>query len=304
MRVISLLPGATEVVAALGALDTLVGVTHECDHPADVRGLARVTSTTVDVEAPAGAVDAQVQALATAGRPLFALDEAGIRALRPDLILTQALCDVCAVSEDDVRALAARLDPPPRLVTCAATSLEAVLAEVVAIGAALGRPDTAEAWVAAARGRMRTVHEALKAARAPRPRVAVIEWGEPVYAAGHWVPEMIARAGGIDVLAVPGAHSVPVTVAAVRDAAPEVILFAPCGYDLTRAVAEGERLLADPTWAWARDRRCFAVDANALVSRPGPRLIDGVEVFARCLTPSLFPAPGRTQARALTPTAS
>jgi iron complex transport system substrate-binding protein len=304
MRVVSLLPGATEVVAVLGALESLVGVTHECDHPAAVASCARVTGTTVDVHADADAVDAQVRAIAAEGRPLFTLDEARIRALRPDVILTQALCDVCAVSESDVRALAARMDPAPRLVTCAATSLDGVFADVMTIGAALGRAAAADDWVTAARARMRVVHETLKAARAPRPRVAVIEWGAPLYAAGHWVPEMVARAGGVDVLATAGSHSLAIDLAAVRAADPEVILFAPCGYDLPRAVAEGERLLADPAWGWARERRCLALDANAFVSRPGPRLIDGVELLARCFTPSLFTPPDGAQARALTPALS
>jgi iron complex transport system substrate-binding protein len=269
MRVVSLLPAATEMVAVLGALDSLVGVTHECDHPEAARAHPRMTGTAIDVAA----------------------DAAALRAARPEVILTQALCDVCAVSEDDVRAVAAGCDPVPRLVTLNATTLDGVLADVERVGAALGRADAATAWRDAATTRMRHVHETLKAARAPRPRVAVIEWGDPLYAAGHWAPEMVRRAGGIDVLATPGAHSVPVTLDAIRAADPELILVAPCGYDLPRAIAEAHRLRTLPDWAWALDRRWAALDANALLSRPGPRLIDGIEAIAHAVAPTLLPPP-------------
>jgi iron complex transport system substrate-binding protein len=290
MRVVSLLPSATEMVAALGAMESLVGVTHECDYPPLVASRLRVTSTAVDVRGAAGAVDAQVRELTGAGTPLFTLLEERIRDLRPNLILTQALCEVCAVMEGDVRALASRLSPAPRVETLSATTLDGVFDDIRRVAAALGLPDEAEEWVLGARARMRRVHETLKAAKAPRPRVAVIEWGEPLYVAGHWMPEMIKRAGGIDALAKPGEHSVTVTLEQLRAADPEVIVIAPCGYDLPRAVQEGERLLALPDWQWARTRRIFALDANAFASRPGPRLVDGVEILAALFNPTLFPS--------------
>jgi iron complex transport system substrate-binding protein len=174
------------------------------------------------------------------------------------------------------------------VLTLSATSLDGVLDDIVAVGNAMGRAEDAARFVADARSRMRQVHETLKAAKAPRPRVAVIEWGDPIYAAGHWVPEMVKRAGGIDVLATPGEHSVVKTLDQVRAADPEIILIAPCGYDLPRAVAEAERLLALEDWAFARGRQVFALDANAFASRPGPRLIDGIEVMARLFNPQLF----------------
>lgn len=288
MRVVSLLPSATEIVAALGAMEHLVGVTHCCDYPPQVDSRLRVTRTAIDADAAPGAVDAQVREITASGAPLYTLDEERLRALKPDLILTQALCEVCAVMETDVRAVAARLDPPPRVLTLSATSLDGVLDDIVAVGAALGLADEAAEFVAGARARMRRVHETLKAAQAPRPRVAVIEWGDPLYAAGHWVPEMVKRAGGVDVLAVAGAHSVVKTLDEVRAAAADVILIAPCGYDLARAEQEAERLLALGDWAFARDRQVFALDANAFASRPGPRLVDGIEVMARLFNPQLF----------------
>ena len=288
MRVVSLLPSATEMVATLGALEHLVGVTHACDHPPVVASRVRVTTTAVSGDASPGQVDAQVRAIVSSGAPLYTLLEDRIRALQPDLLLTQALCEVCAVMETDVRALAARLTPAPRVVTLSASSLDGVFDDIVRVGAAIDRGDEAEEFLAGARDRMRRVHDTLKSAAAPRPRVAVIEWGDPVYAAGHWVPEMVRRAGGVDVLAKAGEHSVVVGLADVRAADPDVILIAPCGYDLARSAAEGERLLAGDDWAWARDRRVWAIDANAFVSRPGPRLVDGLECFARLFNPGLF----------------
>lgn len=296
MRVLSLLPGATDAVVALGLGDHLVGVTHECDAPGcDAR--PRVTASAVDPEHEAGAVDAAVRALVAEGGAIFALDEARIAALRPDVILTQQLCDVCAVSETQVRALARRLDPSPAVVTLSATTLDGVWDDVRRVADALGAASAGARMVADAEARVRGVHDALKAARAPRPRVAVIEWGEPVYAAGHWVPDMVRRAGGTDVLAQVGEHSTTRTVDDVRAADPEVVLIAPCGYDAARAESEARRLLALDAWAWARDRRVWAVDANRLVSRPGPLLADGVVTMAAIVAPGLFPAPDARDAR-------
>lgn len=301
MRVISLLPSATEIVAAIGGMEHLVGVTHCCDYPPLVDSRVRVTRTAIDAEAAPGAVDAQVREITASGAPLYTLEEDRITALKPDLILTQALCEVCAVMETDVQAVAARLNPVPQVLTLAASTLDGVLEDIMAVGKAMGLADEAEEFVIGARARMRVVHETLKAAKAPRPRVAVIEWGEPIYAAGHWVPEMVKRAGGIDVLAKQGEHSVIVTLDAVRAADPEVILIAPCGYDLERSVLEAERLLALPEWSWARDAKVFALDANAFASRPGPRLVDGVEVMARLFNPDLFSPVDALFARELSP---
>jgi iron complex transport system substrate-binding protein len=288
MRVVSLLPGATEIAAALGRFDAIVGVTHECDHPASVDSRVRVTRSALRADASAAEIDAQVATLHTGGNALFEMFEDRIRALRPDLILTQALCDVCAVMETDVRALSVRLNPVPAIVTCSGTTLAGVFDDIRRVGTALDADDEADEWIAGAMVRLRTVHETLKGAAAPRPRVAVIEWSDPIYAAGHWMPEMVKRAGGIDVLAAPGSHSVKVPLETVRTADPEVIVIAPCGYNLERAIAEGRELLSTPQWAWARERRVFAIDANAFATRPGPRLIDGIEILARLFNPSLF----------------
>jgi iron complex transport system substrate-binding protein len=298
-RVVSLLPAGTEIVAALGALDTLVGVTHECDFPPEVSRLPRLTASAVDRDAGSAEIDAAVRELASSGAPVFALDAEDLVRLAPTLILTQTLCEVCAVSEGDVRAISELLAPSPRILALTGTTLDGVWEDITAVGAALRRSSAAADLLASIAGRLRTVHETLRAARAPRPRVAVIEWLEPLYAAGHWTPELVRRAGGIDVLAEPGTHSMRVSIDQLRDANPELILIAPCGFDVARAEREGRALLASPEWGWARERAVWALDGNALTSRAGPRLADAVEVIAAIVAPKLFPAPPSFYARAL-----
>jgi len=296
-RVVSLLPAATEIVAALGALDQLVGVTHECDHPSDVARLPRVTSGAVDREASQGTIDAEVRALVSAGAPVFGFDADRFVALAPEIVLTQSLCDVCALPETEVDRAIGALDVTPFVVTLGGTTLDGVWADVRRVGAAIGRRDEAEALLASLDTRMRRVHETLKAARAPRPRVAVIEWLDPLFVAGHWSPELVRRAGGVDVLAQPGAHSMQIDVDAVQAAAPEVLLFAPCGFDVKRAARETEALLERKEWQWSSACARWALDGNALTSRPGPRLVDAIEVMAGIFAPDLFP--GATGAYAI-----
>ena len=298
-RVVSLLPAGTEIVAALGALDRLVGVSHECDYPAAVAALPRVTASAVDGNATSRDIDAGVRRLMDAGRPVFALDAAQLAALRPSLIITQSLCDVCAVTDGDVRALGAVLDPAPALLPLSGTTLAGVWDDIAAVGGALGLEPAAAALLVSIQRRLRRVHDTLGSARAPRPRVVVIEWLDPLFVAGHWTPELVKRAGGIDVLAAPGTHSVQVDIARIRDARPELVLFAPCGFDVVRSERESRALLATAAWAWVSELPAWALDGNALTSRPGPRLADAVEAIAAIIAPSLFPAPSRAYARRL-----
>jgi len=298
-RVVSLLPAATEIVAALGALDQLVGVTHECDHPAGAMHLPRVTASAIDRDASSGAIDADVRALASTGAPVFTLDAALVASLAPHVMLTQSVCAVCALPESEVDRAVAALAVSPAVVSLGGTTLDGVWDDVRRVGDAIGRRAEADALIARATARIRRVHETLKAARAPRPRVVVIEWTNPLFVAGHWSPELVRRAGGIDVLAEPGAHSVEIDVDAVRAADPEVLLFAPCGFDVSRAACEAEALIATEAWRWARDRTTWALDGNALTSRPGPRLVDGIEVMASIFAPELFEAPDDRYARRL-----
>jgi len=299
VRILSLLPAATEIVAALGALDQLVGVTHECDHPSEVARLPRVTSSAVDRDAASASIDAAVRELSSSGAAVFTLDAALVARLRPDLLITQSVCDVCALPESEVDRALASLATVPRRVTLGATTLDGVWDDVRRVAEAIGRREEGMALVASLVARMRRVHETLKAARAPRPRVAVIEWLDPLFVAGHWTPELVRRAGGIDVLAAPGAHSVRIDVASVRDAKPDVVLFAPCGFDVERAEREARALLATPEWNWARTLRCWALDGNALTNRPGPRLVEAIEVMAAVFAEGLFAAPPDGYGRAL-----
>jgi iron complex transport system substrate-binding protein len=298
VRVVSLLPAATEIVACLGATEHLGGVTHECDYPDIVSSRARVTRSAIPSSDSPAAIDKAVHDLSGEGHTLFSLDHARIRSLHPDLLLTQALCDVCAVRETDVRALAATLSPEPRVVTLGGTSLDGVYADIEAVAAALDTADEAEELLAGLHERVATVHKVLKNASAPRPRVALVEWTDPVYIAGHWGPEQIRRAGGIDVIGEAGTHSTTVDHSRLRDSEPEIVLFAPCGYSLERSVREGRALLSRSEWSWLSGRQVWALDANALVSRPGPRLVDGIEVMARIFNPGLFsPVDARHAAR-------
>ena len=220
---------------------------------------------------------------------MFDLDEAALAAARPDVILTQAVCDVCAVREEDARAVASRLRPEPVVATLGANSVEGVLADIMTVGAALGISDEAEELVAGLRSRLRVVHDKLKANQAPRPRVLVLEWTDPLFSAGHWVPDMVRRAGGHEVIGKTGEKSRHIGEDELTAAAPEVIIVAPCGYALVDAQGEARALLA--AGVLPRVQSAWALDANRLASSPGPGVIQGIEVLARILHPALFGAP-------------
>jgi len=283
MNIVSLLPSGTEIVAALGRSDSLVAVSHECDHPPEVARLPRVTSSAIDHTADAATVDASVRAHVLTRQPLYSVDWDLVASLAPDLIVTQALCEVCAVSETECRSQALRLTPAPHIATLSASTLDGVLVDIEGVAHALDDAIAGRTLIAALREKIERIHQRLKAAKAPRPRVAVIEWTDPLFIAGHWVPEMIRRAGGEDVVGIPGSHSTVVTREAIITARPDIVLVAPCGYDVHRAAAVAkETNWGVPVWA---------VDANSLLSRPGPRLIDGVETLAAIFHPALFGAP-------------
>jgi iron complex transport system substrate-binding protein len=285
------------MVVALGQGSRLVGITHACTPP---KGSTPQVVTRSSVNAgSAGEIDRAVSEAYRAGNPLFHLDELAIERLEPDLILTQALCEVCAVNETEVRSLANRLSPTPRIETLAGTTIDGILEDVRRVANALDVPEEGEELELALRVRMRSIHQALKSARAPRPSVAVIEWTDPPYAAGHWVPEMIHRAGGLDVLAKPGEHSRPRTAQEISSANPEHVLIAPCGYTLDAAEEEGRALFGQSGWEWLDSRNVWVVHSDALTSRPGPSIVDGIETIARILHPAIFPPPSTRCARRL-----
>lgn len=281
-QICSLLPSATEIVAALGLADRLVGVSAECDWPPEVRGLPVVSAARVETSALASlAIDQAVRAAIADGRSLYAVDEELIATLEPDLVITQDLCAVCAVSSGDVKTLRAveaevfSLDP---------RTMAEIEAGILSLAERLAVPGRGAAVVEAMEAKIARVHEAVTALE--RRRVFVAEWLDPPFAAGHWVPEMVAFAGGEDVLGRAGEASFPTTWATALERSPELVVLAPCGFDARRAAREAEaRLPSLPC-------RAVAVDANAYFSRPSPRVSDGVTQLAFLLHPEAMPDPG------------
>jgi iron complex transport system substrate-binding protein len=287
MRIASLVPSATEALFALGLGDRVVAVTHECDHPPAATTLPRLTSSVIEGDLAPAEIDSRVRELTGRGESLYGLDEAMLAELEPDLIVTQALCAVCAVSFDDVRAIAERIPSRPRVISLDPTTLGEVLEDLVVLADACGDPGPGRRLAAELRARIAVVSEAVSGR--DRPRVAALEWLDPVYAGGHWVPEMIAAAGGEDPLGEPGSRSRVVSWEEVGRAHPEVVVVMPCG------------LYADESAAQARDHAddlralgatvIAAVDAASSFSRPGPRLADGVELLGHLLHPAVVEAP-------------
>jgi iron complex transport system substrate-binding protein len=287
MRIASLVPSATEALFALGLGDRVVAVTHECDFPPEATGLPRLTRSVLPDDLPSAEIDARVRELVGAGEALYELDEPTLADLGPELIVTQAVCEVCAVSYDDVRAVAARLRSRPRVLSLDPSRLGQVLADIEQLGTAAGEPGAGRALGAELTARLRRVE--VEVAGLGRPRVAALEWLDPPYVAGHWVPEMVAAAGGVEVLGVAGGRSRVAEWEEVADAAPETVIVMPCGFDADAAAAEA-RAHADRLHALGAER-IVAVDAAASFSRPGPRLVDGVELLAHLLHPDAVAAP-------------
>ena len=285
---ISLLPSATEIIHAIGRGDTLVGRSHECDFPPGVERLPTVSTARIDSDAldPAR-IDAAVAAAIAGGEQLYGVSADALAELAPDVVVTQTLCRVCAVEGDGVRsALGARaLDV--EVVELEPEGVDGVLRSIVALGDLLGAREEARTVVRLGRQRLASVREAV--AGLPRPGVVVVEWTDPPYAAGHWVPELVAIAGGRELLGVAATPSARTTWEEIRDRAPEVVVIAPCGFGLDRTVAEAtpervaEWLAGTPA---LRDGRVWAIDANAYLSRPGPRIVDGAELLAGILHPA------------------
>ncbi|MEA2275578.1 MAG: iron complex transport system substrate-binding protein [Solirubrobacteraceae bacterium] len=293
MRIVSLVPHATELLFALGLGDDVVAVTHECDFPEPARSLPTVTRDVLPAGLSAAEIDAAVRERTERGEAIYVLDEEQLRDLEPDLIVTQELCPVCAVSYDDVRQVAETISSRPRVIALDPHTLGESFADARTIAHATGVRDAAVDLVARQRARVDAVRLAVR--RAERVPVAAIEWLDPVYVAGHWTPQLVELAGGIDVLGMPGERSERVTWEMVAAAAPRVVVCMPCGYDAERSAQEA-RDHADELRAVGAER-VVAVDAAAYFSRPGPRLVDGVELMAHVLHPDLVPAaPGQALA--------
>jgi len=287
MRIASLVPSATEALFALGFGDDVVAVTHECDWPQAATVLPRLTASVLPDGLPSGEIDARVRELTRVGQALYTLDEERLAALDPDLIVTQELCAVCAVSYAEVCEVATRLPGRARVVSLDPGRLSEVVDDLVLLARACGNEQRGTTVARGLRERLQSVREAV--AGAPRPRVLALEWLDPPYAGGHWVPEMVEIAGGVDVAGKAGGHSRVVEWAELAELAPEVAVVMPCGYYVEDALAEAE--LFKEEIAGLGVTSVFAVDAAASFSRPGPRLVEGVELLAHLLHPELVAAP-------------
>jgi iron complex transport system substrate-binding protein len=289
VRIVSLVPHATELLFALGLGPEIVGVTHECDYPPAALELAQVTGDLLPAGLSAGEIDAAVREHTLRGEAIYGLDRELLAALQPDLIVTQALCPVCAVSYEEVAEIAKTLPGSPPVIALDPKTLGETLGDVRTLAQATGRRDAGVELIARAAAQIDRVKLAVRGSA--RPRVAALEWLDPVYAAGHWTPQLIELAGGEDVLALAGEPSQTVSWELVAAAAPEIVVVMPCGYDAPRAHVEALGHARELATLGAR--RTVAVDASAYFSRPGPRLSDGLELLAHILHPESVPdAPG------------
>jgi iron complex transport system substrate-binding protein len=293
LRIVSLLPSATEIVCVLGLTDHLVGVTHECDYPPAVARLPKVTRTLIPHDAASAHIDELVRERLRTERALYTLDQPTLEALRPDLIVTQALCDVCAVAEDEVRAAACTLPGQPRVINLEPQTLAEVLQSIRQVGQATGRLDQADAVVRSLQERIDNV-AARSAQLKYRPRVALLEWIDPPFSCGHWSPEIVRLAGGEEGLGQAGRPSRTLAWNEVLAWRPEVLVVACCGFEIPRTLQDVPLLRSYPGWAdlpCARSGRVYVVDGSAYFSRPGPRLVDSLEILAHALHPEVYPLP-------------
>ena len=300
MRIATLLPSATEICCALGLAGEIVAVTHECDYPPEIRGRLVVVHPLVDSRAPSGEIDAQVEAAVAGGESLYRIDADALAAAHPELVITQDLCHVCALPSMDVDALADRLPGSPRILRLHPHTLADILAEIGEVGAATHRETEARRIIAGLRERITRVETAVRG-RAQVP-VFCMEWLDPPFCGGHWMPEIAGLAGGREVLGRQGRPSVRVGWAEIARARPEVIVLTVCGFGMPRTLEEVSRIERAPEWSGleaVRAGRVYATDAGSFFSRSGPRIVDGLEILAAILHPeaATWPTPPGSWAR-------
>lgn len=292
MRICSLLPSATEIAFALGLGESVVGVSHECDFPDEARRKPVIVRGRIASPAsPSGEIDRQVREQLNAASSLYTLDREQLQHLAPDLILTQELCRICAVDYREVEQVCQAMDPRPEILSLAPTSLDGVFDDIARVAECTNSAGRAQMLIASLEARIDDLQRKTSGLDF-RPRVACLEWLDPIFSAGHWIPQMVALAGGEDVLARPGEPSAQLSWNHVVERAPEVLILMPCGFDVQRTLSEIALVKERPGWnelPAVSAGRVFAVCANALFSRPGPRLIDGLELLAGLLHPRLFP---------------
>ena len=294
MRIATLLPSATEICCALGLADEIVAVTHECDYPPEIRGRPVVVQPIVDSSRSSREINTQVDAAAGRGESLYRIDTETLAAVRPDLVITQDLCHVCALPSMDVDAIAGSLRGTPRILRLHPHTLGDILEEIIEVGVATGREPAARQVAARLRERIALVEAAVR--DLPRPRVFCMEWLDPPFCGGHWMPELVGLAGGREVLGQPSRPSVRVGWAEIIGAVPEIIVLTLCGFDVPRTLREVRRIETSPEWqalGAVRAGQLYATDAGSFFSRSGPRIVDGLEILAAILHPeaATWPTP-------------
>jgi iron complex transport system substrate-binding protein len=289
MRIVSLLPSATEILFALGFDQEIVGVSHECDYPPRARTKRIVIHSRIPPNMPPAEIDRLVRDFVSRGQSLYAVDAAALEELAPDLIVTQDLCHVCAASPDDLATALSRFPRCPEVLCLNPQELADVWRDILWVGEETGRSDAAEALLKRVGARLGHIEE-IVADTLEQPRVAFLEWLQPFYVGGHWVPEMVFLAGGLDALGTPGRPSFRVTLQDIVEAAPDVLVVAPCGYGAEQARDEYRSMSFPEQWnsiRAVRNNRVYALAANSYFSRPGPRLVTGIEILAKVLHPAV-----------------
>ncbi|MFN2515398.1 MAG: cobalamin-binding protein [Pyrinomonadaceae bacterium] len=285
-QIVSFLPSATEIACALGLTDQLVGITHECDYPVEIEGKPVVVRSTLPIETMnQREIDVAVAERMRAGHSLYQVDEKLLQELAPDLILTQDLCQVCAPSGTEISQALNLLPKKPRILWLTPNSLEQIFANVRELGEATGRTREADELIANGRARLEKI-AAVTSRLSHRPRVFCMEWLDPVYCSGHWVPQMVRLAGGVDALSREGKDSVRIPWDDVVEWAPEVLIITPCGFNLEKVIEQADQLVSYTGWSdlpAVREGRVYAVDANSYFARPGPRVVDGTELLAHLI---------------------
>lgn len=298
-QIVSFLPSATEIACALGLTDQLVGITHECDYPVEIEGKPVVVRSALPIETMnQREIDLAVAERMRAGHSLYQVDEKLLQELAPDLILTQDLCQVCAPSGTEVTQALNLLPKKPRILWLTPNSLEQIFANVRELGEATGRAKEADELIANGRARLEKI-AAVTSRLSHRPRVFCMEWLDPVYCSGHWVPQMVRLAGGEDTLAREGKDSVRIPWDDVVEWAPEVLIITPCGFNLEKVIEQADQLASYADWSdlpAVRKGRVYAVDANSYFARPGPRVVDGTELLAHLIHPEVISWTGPSDA--------
>jgi len=293
MRIVSLLPSATEIICSLGFADSLVGVSHECDYPAEVLELPKVTTSLIPEAASSREIDALVREKLKTSKALYSLNQSVLEKLKPDLIITQALCDVCAVAEEEVREVVCKLPSTPQVINLAPMTLAQVFESMLQVGRAVGKEEHA---ISVVKAHQKRVDEVVLRSKqmAKNPRLVFLEWLDPPFSSGHWTPELIAMAGGLELLGKPGVPSRTLSWREVADAKPEMLFIAACGFNVERTMQDLsvlDNVMMQKEFASLKPDKVFVADGSQYFNRPGPRLVDSLEILAHSIDPIVHPLP-------------